>query len=86
MRRDNEETYIPYFARDEGERARYRVCRENGSEYLGSVRIEPPQESCDRGYYVTVADNNGSTTRDPFLRTVQGIFSKESYALDVRYK
>jgi hypothetical protein len=86
MKRDNEETYIPYFARDEGDHARYRVGRENGSEYIGTVRIYPPQERYDRSYYVTVADRNGSITRDPFLRTVQGIFSQESYALDVRYK
>jgi len=82
---DNEETYIPQFDGREGDHARYRVRRENGSEYLGSVRIEPYKVYDDRYYCVAVAARNG-TTKDPFLQTVQGKFSQQNYAITVRYK
>jgi hypothetical protein len=85
MERDNEETYIPNFTRDEGDYARCRVRRENGSEYLGTVRFEPFKVYDNRYYCVAVAIRNGAT-RDPFLQTVQGKFSQQNYAITIRYK
>lgn len=81
----NDAEKLPEFCRDEGDIALYK-CGIGRVFTIRNVHIFPFREKPDLDYYAYVANRNGSTTRDPFQQTVEGIFSKHSYQLQVRYK